>query len=235
MAYGVARSPANAMFMSHETYTPARGGSAAAEINALRKVFGADADSMVVTNTKGFTGHAMGAGIEDAVAVKALETGIMPPIPNFRDVDPSLGALNLSRGGEYPLEYALRLAAGFGSQICMSLVRHVPSPTGVRPRPDQLGFQYRIADETVWRNWLRRISGQDDPALEVVTRRLRVVDPGLAGRQPVAAPAAVMPAPVTVSAPAPATAPLAPVVPVAVPATGSGAGSCSGRGCSLRR
>ncbi len=216
--HGIRRADiaSHAMFMSHETYTPARGGSAAAEINALRKVFGAAADSVVVTNTKGFTGHAMGAGIEDAVAVKALETGIMPPIPNFRDVDPSLGALNLSRGGEYPLEYALRLAAGFGSQICMSLVRHVPSPTGVRPRPDQLGFQYRVADETVWRNWLRRISGQDDPALEVVTRRLRVVDPGLAGRRPVAAPAAVMPAPVAVSAPAPVTAPPAPVVPAGV-------------------
>ncbi len=64
-----------AMFVSHETYTPARGGSAAAEINALRRVFGAAADRVVITNTKGFTGHAMGAGIEDVVAVKALETG----------------------------------------------------------------------------------------------------------------------------------------------------------------
>ena len=40
---------------------------------------------VVVTNTKGFTGHAMGAGIEDVVAVKALETGIVPPVPNFGD------------------------------------------------------------------------------------------------------------------------------------------------------
>ncbi|MFZ1178294.1 MAG: acyltransferase domain-containing protein, partial [Mycobacterium sp.] len=46
------------VFVSHETYTPARGGSAAAEINALRRVFGADADAVVITNTKGFTGHA---------------------------------------------------------------------------------------------------------------------------------------------------------------------------------
>ena len=78
--------------MSHETYTPARGGSAAAEINALRHVFGRDADSVVITNTKGFTGHAMGAGIEEVVAVKALETGIVPPVPNFREIDPELGA-----------------------------------------------------------------------------------------------------------------------------------------------
>ena len=33
------------------------------------------ADRIVIANTKGFTGHAMGTGIEDVVAVKALETG----------------------------------------------------------------------------------------------------------------------------------------------------------------
>ena len=33
------------MFVSHETYTPARGGSAAAEIYALRRVFGEQADA----------------------------------------------------------------------------------------------------------------------------------------------------------------------------------------------
>ncbi|MCO5308806.1 MAG: acyltransferase domain-containing protein [Austwickia sp.] len=60
------------VFVSHETYTPARGGSAAAEIKALRDAFGAAADQIVITNTKGFTGHAMGAGIEDVLAIKAL-------------------------------------------------------------------------------------------------------------------------------------------------------------------
>ena len=32
------------VFVSHETYTPARGGSASAEIHALRRVFGDAAD-----------------------------------------------------------------------------------------------------------------------------------------------------------------------------------------------
>ena len=53
------------VFISHETYTPARGGSAAAEINALRYVFKEAAPNIIISNTKGFTGHAMGAGIED--------------------------------------------------------------------------------------------------------------------------------------------------------------------------
>ena len=79
------------VFVSHETYTPARGGSAAAEINALRRAFGDSADSVVITNTKGFTGHAMGAGVEDVVAVKALETGVVPPVPNYKEPDPGAG------------------------------------------------------------------------------------------------------------------------------------------------
>jgi len=70
------------VFVSHETYTPARGGSAAAEIHALRRVFGDSASQIVIANTKGFTGHAMGAGVEDVLAVKALETGVVPPVAN---------------------------------------------------------------------------------------------------------------------------------------------------------
>ena len=129
------------VFVSHETYTPARGGSASAEINALRAVFGGDADEIVIANTKGFTGHPMGVGIEDVVAVKALETGLVPPIPNFREVDPELGNLNLSQGGSYPVQYALRLAAGFGSQISMSLLRWTPMPDGARRSPARAGLR----------------------------------------------------------------------------------------------
>ena len=131
------------VFMSHETYTPARGGSAQAEISALRSVFGANADDVVIANTKGMTGHAMGAGVEDATAVKILETGLVPPVANFKEVDPELGSLNLSRGGSYPVQFALRLGAGFGSQISLSLVRWVPSPDGRRPAPRELGYATR--------------------------------------------------------------------------------------------
>ena len=134
------------VFVSHETYTPARGGSASAEINALRSTFGPDAGSIVITNTKGFTGHAMGAGIEDVVAVKALETGIVPPVPNYKEPDPDLGELNLSQGGAYPVRHALRLAAGFGSQIAMSLLRWTPVPDGRHRAPSELGYAYRIVD-----------------------------------------------------------------------------------------
>jgi acyl transferase domain-containing protein/acyl carrier protein/NAD(P)-dependent dehydrogenase (short-subunit alcohol dehydrogenase family) len=168
------------VFVSHETYTPARGGSASAEIHALRHVFGDSADQIVIANTKGFTGHAMATGIEDVVAIKSLETGCVPPVPNFREVDPELGVLNLSKGGNYPVEYALRLGAGFGSQISMTLVRWVPTKDQVHHTADALGFRYRIADQDAWDAWLKSVAGPHAPDLEVVNHTLRIRNGGVA-------------------------------------------------------
>ena len=164
------------VFVSHETYTPARGGSASAEIFALRRVFGERANQIVIANTKGLTGHAMGTGMEDVVAIKALETGHVPPVVNFKEVDPELGELNLSKGGKYPVEYALHLGAGFGSQISMNLLRWVKSKDASRQEPNALGYAYRIQDATTWNDWLARIAGYPAAELEVVNRTLRVRD-----------------------------------------------------------
>jgi acyl transferase domain-containing protein/acyl carrier protein/NAD(P)-dependent dehydrogenase (short-subunit alcohol dehydrogenase family) len=166
------------VFVSHETYTPARGGSASAEVFALRHVFKEATDQIVVANTKGATGHPMAVGIEDVMSVKMLETGIVPPVPNFKEVDPELGYLNLSKGGRYPIRYALRLGAGFGSQICMTLLRWIPTPNGERPMPAELGYRYRIQDPAAWNNWLKRHTGYDSPELEIVQRTLRAKDQG---------------------------------------------------------
>ncbi|HET7209077.1 MAG TPA: SDR family oxidoreductase [Terriglobales bacterium] len=164
------------VFVSHETYTPARGGSASAEIHALRHVFGDAADQIVIANTKGFTGHAMATGIEDVVAVKALETACVPPVPNFQEVDPELGRLNLAKGGMYPVEYALRLGAGFGSQISMTLMRWTATKDGSHRNPSNLGYSYRIADQNAWSEWLAKVAGQKAATLEVVRHTLRVKD-----------------------------------------------------------
>ena len=155
------------VFLSHETYTPARGGSAAAEVHALRRVFGADAGRIVVANTKGFTGHPMAVGIEDVVALKALETGLVPPIPNFKEPDPELGELNLSRGQLAKPDFALRLAAGFGSQLAMTLTRRGPAE---RRPPEQLGYERRIGDRAKFDAFLSRASGQQNPRPQIVNR-----------------------------------------------------------------
>ena len=112
-------------FMSHEPATPPRGGSAAAEIQALRTAFGASASDIIITNTKGFTGHPMGTGIEDAVSIHGLARGMFPPIANFKQPDPELGDLRLSVGGPVDVQYVVRHAAGFGSQMVFTLVKKI--------------------------------------------------------------------------------------------------------------
>jgi len=150
------------VFISHETYTPARGGSASAEIHSLRKTFGEDADEIVIANTKGYTGHPMGVGIEDALGVRILERQIVPPIPNHREEDPELGKLNLSKGGHHDVRYALRLAAGFGSQVAMTLTEKIADGGD------------RIADRAVNQAWLEKVSGITNAKLEVVNKTLRI-------------------------------------------------------------
>ena len=182
------------LFMSHETYTPARGGSAAAEISALRSAFGAGADEVIVTNTKGFTGHSMGAGLEDAVCLKALQYGRVPPIPNLKEPDPDLGNLRLSPGGEFPVEYAIRLAAGFGSQLSLLAWKGVAKG------------DHRILDIPRREAWLKEVTGYSQVDLVVEKRSLRALEgqvtdaastvKALSGTPaPAAAPPVVAPAP----------------------------------------
>lgn len=174
--FGLSRAALSSqtVFVSHETYTPARGGSASAEINALRRVFRENANRVVIANTKGFTGHAMGVGVEDVIAVKALETGKVPPIAHISDgfiADPELGDLNLSKGGEYNPQFALRLGAGFGSQIAMVLFRKVPG-TGQR------------FDRQIYNRWLAGVSGYAQAETEVEKRTLRIKYQGVPTQEP---------------------------------------------------
>ena len=147
-------------FFSHETFTPARGGSAQSEVKALRDTFGDSTDSLVISNTKGFTGHPMAVGIEDASMLYGMKTGRIPPIANHKEKDPELGDLNLSTGGEYPnLRYGLRFAAGFGSQIALSLVKRTP-------------FVGERIDGAKFLAWNRELAGTDDVVFRVLQNKL---------------------------------------------------------------
>ncbi len=147
------------MFVSHETYTPARGGSAEAEIKSIERVFKNNAYDMTIINTKGFTGHAMGAGIEEAVAIKAMEKGKLPPIANSDKIDPAFSMFKFSKGEKIRLKYALRLAAGFGSQLAFALFK--------------LNSYTHRFDSPVYVKWLESIEGRKD-GLYVDGRVLKV-------------------------------------------------------------
>ena len=147
-------------FMSHEPYTPPRGGSASAEVASLRSVFGDGASRILITNGKGYTGHPMGVGLEDAIVIRGLAAGRLPPIANFRDVDPTLGELNLCMGGEHDVRYALRHGAGFGSQIALTFLRRVADSDTARFTPGKID------------TWIKTHSGASEIHLRLLDRKL---------------------------------------------------------------
>ncbi|KAK1548246.1 hypothetical protein Q3G72_010920 [Acer saccharum] len=153
-------------FMSHETYTPARGGSAAAEVAALRHAFGSDVRNMLVANTKGRTGHPMGGSIEDAVAIKGLQRQQLPPIANFSQVDPSFEDLLLAQGGAHDRAFAVRFGAGFGSQVAVSIYRRMATQ------------EARLQSAQDYAQWLVAMGAPANAGLEIVGRTLRVATQG---------------------------------------------------------
>merc|ERR1712146_754839 len=64
-----------------------------------------------------------GVSFEDVIAVEILRRGKLPPLPNYskETQDPYLGNIKVSRGGDFNAKYALRFAAGFGSQVSFVL------------------------------------------------------------------------------------------------------------------
>ena len=160
--WGLERSNmANRMtFMSHEPYTPPRGGSASAEVSALRHVFGRNASDILITNAKGYTGHPMGVGLEDAVVIRGLAAGVLPPVANHMVDDPALGTLNLCKGGQHELDLALRHGAGFGSQIALTLMRRLAVSDTERFDIDRIS------------NWTLEASGGTNVDLRVIKRKL---------------------------------------------------------------
>ncbi|OLS23139.1 MAG: 3-oxoacyl-[acyl-carrier-protein] synthase 2 [Candidatus Heimdallarchaeota archaeon LC_2] len=111
------------VYMSHETFTFANGGAAKAEIDALNYVFRENLSNIIISNTKGYTGHPMGVGLEDAIAAYALKFNKIPPIANLKEKDPDLGDLKYATKSDEDFRYILRFAAGFGSQMVYLLLQ----------------------------------------------------------------------------------------------------------------
>lgn len=158
------------VYVSHETYTPPRGGCSQTEAEALRGTFGVNTIDILVGNTKGMTGHCMGASLEDAVAAKSLQYGKVPPVVNLQQPDPMLEGLNLSRGGNHNRIYALKMSAGFGSQGHFALLKKAAA-----------GDQ-RIIDPQKYNDWLKTISNDSEAKTEQLGRILVIKDRRLAER-----------------------------------------------------
>ncbi|MCC5947467.1 MAG: beta-ketoacyl-[acyl-carrier-protein] synthase family protein [Nitriliruptoraceae bacterium] len=101
---------------AHGTSTPLND---AAESKALRTVFGAYTDGIVVTSTKGVTGHTLGAAgaIESIFAIQALRHGLIPPTANLVNQDPEIDLDVVSgEAREVHLQAVLSTSMGFGGQ-----------------------------------------------------------------------------------------------------------------------
>lgn len=130
--YGIDRKhlAEHGIYLSHETGTHATPSSscAANEIHGLNHVFKDHLKYLQIVNTKAITGHPMGVGIEDALAAFSLSSSHfhVPPLPADTTTDANLKVeLNLPKRGNNvlrrDLRFALRFAAGFGSQVAFAL------------------------------------------------------------------------------------------------------------------
>lgn len=101
---------------AHGTSTPLND---IAEARALRAVFGDHTDDIVVSSTKGVTGHTLGAAgaIEAIFSILAMREGVVPPTANLVNQDPEIH-LDVVKDAprNVPLDAVLSTSMGFGGQ-----------------------------------------------------------------------------------------------------------------------
>jgi len=117
---------------AHGTSTPV---GDVQELIAIRTVFGSHAqDGLWVSSTKSMTGHLLGAagGLESALCVKAIETGLVPPTINLDEPDVACEGLELvpNAARERSLRYVLTNSFGFGGTNATLVLAH-PEARGV--------------------------------------------------------------------------------------------------------
>lgn len=99
---------------AHGTSTPL---GDAAEVYAVKSVFGEHAKKLAMSSTKSMTGHALGAagGIESVAVIRALQEGILPPTINLENPDDGFDLdFVANEAREMPIQYAINNSFGFG-------------------------------------------------------------------------------------------------------------------------
>lgn len=89
------------------------------ELTSIQKLFGDDAYKMNISSTKSMTGHMLGAaGAMEAVAsIFAIQTGIIPPTINFKQLDENIDSklnLTVNEAQKRDVKYVLSNTFGFG-------------------------------------------------------------------------------------------------------------------------
>ena len=103
------------------TYVNAHGTSThlndVCETKAIKIAFGGASNKLMVSSTKGNTGHLLGAagGVEAVVCVKAIEDDFVPPTINYRVPDEECNLdIVPNKGRNVKVNYAMSNSLGFG-------------------------------------------------------------------------------------------------------------------------
>ncbi|MGB3716977.1 MAG: SDR family NAD(P)-dependent oxidoreductase [Candidatus Promineifilaceae bacterium] len=132
-------------------------------IDVLESVFGASADKVIITSVTSLSDGDTGSGFEDAVAVKILESGYVPPASDRWFENTALDRYLLSKGEHYAPHYLLNMGDVSGARFTMTLLRWIP------------GEVERVDDTAKYHQWLADISGYDGAEVEVKDLMLRLV------------------------------------------------------------
>jgi nodulation protein E len=98
----------------------------ATETEAIKSVFGAHAQKLLVSSTKSMHGHALGAAgaLEAAATLGALQCGLIPPTANFMAADPACDldvVPNTPRPAQ--VEFAISNSFAFGGLNAVLVIR----------------------------------------------------------------------------------------------------------------
>ena len=87
------------------------------ETMAIKKALGEASQKVMISSTKGNTGHLLGAagGVEAIICVKAMENGIVPPTINYKEKDEECDLdIVPNELREVPLKTVMSNSLGFG-------------------------------------------------------------------------------------------------------------------------
>ena len=98
------------------------------ETMAVKKAFNEASKNVMMSSTKGNTGHLLGAagGIEAVVCAKAIEDSFVPPTINYRIPDEECDLdIVPNRGRNVEIKYAMSNSLGFGGHNASIILKKI--------------------------------------------------------------------------------------------------------------